>query len=175
MYDNVKPEDLGQLNAAITLPLERGPAVLVELVDNGPKNKLTVTDIDEAGEVGVNTYVDIPCDVPAGTYMVYRKSLTTNDTNATYSLTRFMSGDTVVKSFALNHAGGVTKVTIASPATKLRIYASDTAAHSSGDSLAVEDFMVCSAADWRISETYQPFRPSYQELYERVVALEDAE
>lgn len=32
--------------------------------------------------------------------------------------------------------------------------------------------MVCTKAEWDISQTYQPYRPSYQELYERVVALE---
>ena len=34
--------------------------------------------------------------------------------------------------------------------------------------------MCCSKAAWDISQTYQPYRPSYQELYERVVALEQA-
>ena len=32
--------------------------------------------------------------------------------------------------------------------------------------------MICSAAALAISSAYQPFRPSYQELYERVLALE---
>lgn len=34
--------------------------------------------------------------------------------------------------------------------------------------------MCCTKAAWDISQEYQPFRPSYQELYERVVALEQA-
>ncbi len=32
--------------------------------------------------------------------------------------------------------------------------------------------MVCSKAEWTISQAYQPYRPSYQELYERILALE---
>lgn len=32
--------------------------------------------------------------------------------------------------------------------------------------------MVCSKAAWKISQRYQPYRPSYQELYERILALE---
>lgn len=32
--------------------------------------------------------------------------------------------------------------------------------------------MVCSKAAWDISQAYQPYRPSYQELYERILALE---
>ena len=32
--------------------------------------------------------------------------------------------------------------------------------------------MVCSKAEWDISKAYQPYRPSYQELYERILALE---
>lgn len=34
--------------------------------------------------------------------------------------------------------------------------------------------MICTAADWNVSHTYQPYRPTYQELYERIVALENA-
>lgn len=34
--------------------------------------------------------------------------------------------------------------------------------------------MLCTPASWNISSAYQPYRPSYQELYERVVALEQA-
>lgn len=34
--------------------------------------------------------------------------------------------------------------------------------------------MICTKAAWDISRAYQPYRPSYQELYERVVALEQA-
>lgn len=32
--------------------------------------------------------------------------------------------------------------------------------------------MVCSKAAWDISQAYQPYRPSYQELYEHILALE---
>lgn len=32
--------------------------------------------------------------------------------------------------------------------------------------------MICTKAAWDISQAYQPYRPSYQELYERVVVLE---
>ncbi|MBR5198906.1 MAG: hypothetical protein IKW20_03660 [Bacteroidales bacterium] len=175
MYENVRPEDLGLLNAAITLPLERGPAVLVELVDNGPKNHAVTNDFEET------VSIDIPCVVPAGTYMIYRKSLLSTDTDSPYCLGRFYddsSGSNVtVKSIYLKRhdTAAVATITIDKPATFFRIYASDTAAHSTGDTVSGEDFMICSAADWKISETYQPFRPSYQELYERVVALEDAE
>lgn len=34
--------------------------------------------------------------------------------------------------------------------------------------------MICTKAAWDISQEYQPYRPSYQELYERVIALEQA-
>lgn len=34
--------------------------------------------------------------------------------------------------------------------------------------------MICTKAAWDISHAYQPYRPSYQEIYERVVALEQA-
>lgn len=32
--------------------------------------------------------------------------------------------------------------------------------------------MICTKAAWDISQTYQPYRPSYQALYEMVLALQ---
>lgn len=32
--------------------------------------------------------------------------------------------------------------------------------------------MICSQAAWAVSKAYTPYRPSYQELYERILALE---
>lgn len=32
--------------------------------------------------------------------------------------------------------------------------------------------MICTAAAWKISQSFQPYRPSWQEMYERIVALE---
>ena len=34
--------------------------------------------------------------------------------------------------------------------------------------------MICTEAAWKTSHQYVPYRPSYQELYERVIALEQA-
>lgn len=34
--------------------------------------------------------------------------------------------------------------------------------------------MICTKAEWNISQHYAPYRPSYQELYERIIALENA-
>lgn len=33
--------------------------------------------------------------------------------------------------------------------------------------------MICTKAAWAISKEYQPYRPSYQDLYERILALEN--
>lgn len=33
--------------------------------------------------------------------------------------------------------------------------------------------MICTKSDWDISQNYVPYRPSYQELYDRIVALEN--
>jgi hypothetical protein len=34
--------------------------------------------------------------------------------------------------------------------------------------------MICTKAEWAISQAHAPHRPSYQEMYERIVALEQA-
>lgn len=49
-----------------------------------------------------------------------------------------------------------------------------TASHEvSFNNLLIEP-MVCTKAAWDISHAYQPYRPSYQELYDMVKALQPA-
>jgi len=155
-----------------TIPVENR-AALIDLIDNGAKNLLTQTGFTGTAQV------EIPIKIPAGTYVIYRSNLTTNDTDATSCLCRFYdgSGGTNVQRASVGLARGEAKstvITVNGDTTFMRIYASDSAAHSTGDTISGTNFMVCTKAAWDISQAYQPYRPTYQELYDMVLALQQS-
>lgn len=146
-------------------------SALTELVDGGAKNLLTQSDFSGTAQV------EIPIKIPAGTYVIYRSNLTSSDTDATACLCRFYddSGGTNVQRASVGLARGEAKstvITVTGDTTFMRIYASDSAAHSTGDTVTGTDFMVCTKAAWDISHDFQPYRPTYQELYDMVLALQ---
>lgn len=174
MYDKVNPEDLGKLNAGIVYPLGRVPAAIAEIIDAGAKNML-----DGADETTTDTrLVSFNITLPAGTYVLYIGEYSSTDTDDDRCQAYFLDGDgnTCSTRFIQTKAETMYQVvTVTKTAATLNIYASDNYSHSAGDTVACAKVMVCTKAAWDVSQTYQPYRPSYQELYERVVALEEAE
>ena len=53
----------------------------------------------------------------------------------------------------------------------MRLYASDSYAHSEGDVVSFVDGMVCKEAEWEISQTYVPYCPTMAELYQMILDL----
>ena len=145
-------------------------AALVDIIDSGAKNHLTQTDFSGTAQV------EIPIKIPAGTYVIYRSNLTTDDTDATSCLCRFYddSGGTNVQRASVGLARGgdrATTIEVSGDTTFMRIYASDSAAHSTGDTISGTNFMVCAQSAWNISQTFQPYCPSNQELYKMILNL----
>lgn len=181
MYENVNPEDLGKINAGIVYPLGILPAIvdksknaLVELVDSGAKNLLEGAD----DEVSGTNFKSFNISIPPGKYVIYIGEYASTDTDDTRAQAYFFDGSSNIVStrFIQQKADAMyQEVTVSAQTSKITIYASDNATHGSGDTVTVAKVMVCTKTDWDISQAYQPYRPSYQELYERVVALEDAE
>lgn len=150
--------------------VQRDRAALVDLVDGGAKNLIDVSLKNVTG-----SYWDIPiAEIPAGVYVVSIGSLTSTDTDATTCNVRFgKSGSGIFGSNQCERGTDVhVTITIDNPADYMRIYYSDTNTHSTGDSITVTDLMVCTKSAWDISRKYVPYRPSYQELYEMVLALQ---
>ena len=181
MYEKVNPEDLGKINAGIVYPLGIMPAIvsksenaLVELVDNGAKNLLEGAEDEVSGTRTISFNISIP----PGKYVIYIGEYASTDTDDPRAQAYFFDGssNTVSTRFIQPKANGMyQEVTVNEQTTKLVIYASDNTSHGTGDTVTLAKVMVCTKTDWDISQTYQPYRPSYQELYERVVALEEAE
>lgn len=155
-------------------------AALIGLVDGGAKNKLLISN---------------PTSIPTGltcvrnsdgTYTVSGTLTSANsisfniDTiegdlvlsgcpegggNDTYLLRITKSGSQVAGSVDTGNGSGVFTMDGTGYALNIRF-----AAGTYTD--VIFSPMICTKAEWDISQTYQPYRPTYQELYEMVLALQ---
>lgn len=142
-------------------------------IDGGSKNKVQTNAVSNAG-----AWVNIAIDLPAGEYVLFIGNLTSTDTDAsTCQLGIFDSSWTnVIQGGAypqMERGENVYKaVKTTGAAAWLRLYSSDSVAHGSGDTLTATDIMICAAKDWAISQSYAPYCPTMQELYQMILALQ---
>jgi hypothetical protein len=174
-------------------------AALVELVDSGAKNlldcsinalKQRLTSGTWNNNVYTNTAGDISMTVNSdNTLTISATNVTTNRTitigvletnqgNLYFSCTPNIEGAGTKFRSGINYVGyddgeglNVPNLTT-SRSIQLEIIGSS--ASPTTLSNIVYKPMLCTKAAWDVSHSYQPYRPSYQELYERVVALEQA-
>ena len=162
--------------------ISKDEAALVELVDSGAKNRWKIT-IPATLPTGFTATIDTD-----GGLILNGKTDSSPLTFATS--TQFHAGETVVLSGC--PAGG------SDESYRIDILRGENSNYCYGDPVIASNFtetsypvririaanytcnnlkfspMVCTPAAWKISQSFQPYRPSYQELYERVVALEQA-
>lgn len=166
-------------------------AALVELVDGGAKNIVnlqaptasrdtTYTLADNGAvimSVSSKSWTQYVIDnVAVVTGKKYILHLTaedvTGDTSA-FGVFVYQGGtSTIVSNGNLTNNQVLLNFTAPTSTIKIGIYLNnDNTARSCS---AKCKLMICAKPSWDISQAYQPYRPSYQELYERVVALEQA-
>ena len=138
---------------------------LASLINTGAKNRLQQSDFTTTG-----SSIDIPCILPAGEYVLYRGNLQSTDTDASTCLFRLYddSGGSNVQRLnqTIVRGSGLTyRFTITDKATFARFYPSDTAAHSSGDTLTAQNMMICPAAMYDVSPAFVEYCPTLAELY----------
>lgn len=131
-------------------------AALVELVDGGAKNLINQAD-DSFTSANKDYYIALP----AGDYVVYFGTLSSTDTDATSCQIVFRDESRVVSNLAQISRGSDVygEISLTAPCTKLRLFASDSAAHGDGDTCTFTNIMLCTKAAWDISQTYRPYRP----------------
>lgn len=147
-------------------------ASLVELVDGGDKNKFTKA----ADSVSSSSpWLDISglTNILAGvSYVMSFENLESSDTERTTIQIRFSNSS--YEFYIQCPKGQNVNVSFTSQQdiTAVRIYKSDTYAHGAGHTMSFSGAMICTLADWKISQTFQPYRPSWQEMYDRVSTLD---
>lgn len=175
--------------------ISKDEAALVELVDSGAKNLRNIT-LDEIKVLGANADFIWVGNVATKNNV----SFTINsDGTITVNASQAASDQVILDIYRVSSdvenivlsgcpsGGDSEKYFLYVKGTSFRDYGSGvvyskTGAHSIGLVIAgghqpqnlIFKPMLCTKAAWDISHAYQPYRPSYQELYERVVALEQA-
>lgn len=131
-------------------------AALVELVDGGAKNLSQWN----AG-TGINTIGSrVPISTNGGNFVISFQS-----TASTGYITLGLkdANDGTVAAVQINNSGTkIQEVEIPPNVVYFNVVSSVNASYS--------NFMICSKAAWDISHAFQPYRPTYQELYEMVLA-----
>ena len=152
------------------LPNTKITPELIELVDSGAKNLLPVN----SGTAIQRYQIDVT--LPAGEYMLYVGGLTSNDTDSSTCQIIAMTSPTgtVVSPYvmATRESGKYYSFTLTDTCNDIYVYASDSYAHGSGDTVTFSNLMICSKAAWDVSQKYVPYAPTNAELYEMIKALQ---
>lgn len=144
---------------------------VAEQIDSGAKNRLT---INSGSSTPPTRWINIPISVEAGKYRVYFGTLASDDTDAEKCQACFLDSSNAQVSnwLSFDRSSDVSAVaTLTSTATTLRLYASDSYAHSEGDTVTFTDGMVCAESDWAISQKYVQYCPTMAELYQMILDL----
>lgn len=144
---------------------------VAEQIDTGAKNRLT---INSGRSTPQTRWINIPVSVEAGKYRVYFGTLASDDTDAEICQACFLDASNQQASnwmSFIRSAAVSASATLTAAATTLRLYASDSYAHSEGDVVSFVDGMVCKEEEWEISQTYVPYCPTMAELYQMILDL----
>lgn len=130
---------------------------VAELIDSGAKNRAAITDFTYTASSS-GGWKTIPFFGKAGeTLVVSANSITSTDTDGTTCELLCLQGNTETSNYyQINRGSNVfTEIQLNADTTTLRIYVADTYAHSANDTLTVSGLMICSKAQWDVSQAYQ--------------------
>ena len=194
MADYISPVfSTGQeVDEALTAGLQSKSA-LVKLVDGGAKNRLPFNDLaiiktmNTGGTWNGNAYTWNGVTFTINSDFSVTVGGTATGGNAVLVLSQsggfsIEEGNWILSGCPEGGSGTTYNITIAGTVSDTGNTAEFTAASgklvrlyvvsgTTADGLIFKP-MICSKAEWDISQAYQPYRPSYQELYERILALE---
>ena len=158
-----------------TEKLAADEAALAEVVDGGDKNKFTKSS-DTVTSSGLWSATSGLTGIKAGiTYIMSFENLTSTDTDSTTIQIRFSnSGDSYQVYKQCERGQNVyISFTPEQDVTDVRIYKARTYSYGDGDEMSFSGAMICTAADWAISQKFVPYCPSMQEMYQMILALQN--
>ena len=138
---------------------------LTDIVNSGGKNKMQVVS---GQSVPPTRWINIPVVIAAGVYRVFFGDLQSDDTDSNLCQACFLDSANVQVSNWLTFSRGTdvsAQATITGETAILRLYPSDSYAHSQNDTVTFDRAMICDKALWDISPTYTPYCPTLAELY----------
>lgn len=145
-------------------------APLSELVDEGAKNLCNVADFPTTTAPWNQSILGDGVTLPAGEYILSFTNITSNADGTLMQLlfAKDISFAELTSDYYHITKGTNTsiKIRLTGDTTAIRIYAGSSYAGSQGKSLSFSGFMICTAADWAISQKFVPYCPSLPEVYE---------
>lgn len=143
-------------------------SALVDVVNSGGKNKMSIV----SGQSTPPTrWVNVPIVLQPGVYRVFFGNLQSDDTDSNLCQACFLDSSNVQVSNWLTFTRGSNvsaQATITGETAILRLYPSDSYAHSQNDTVSFDRAMICDKVLWDISNEYVPYCPTLYELYQLV-------
>jgi hypothetical protein len=141
---------------------------LSDVINSGGKNKMPVA----SGQSTPPTrWINIPVVLAAGTYRVFFGDLQSDDTDSNLCQACFLDSSNTQVSNWLTFTRGTdvsAQANITGETAILRLYPSDSYAHSQNDTVTFDRAMICDKVLWDISNEYVPYCPTLYELYQLV-------
>lgn len=139
--------------------------VLENVINTGAKNLCPVNS-------GSNTlptrWLQISINLKPGTYKIKIGTLSSTDTDvSTCQFVFFDSSNNVASNYLYLSRGSDVSgtLTITTQTSYCRLYPSDSYAHSENDTVTATNIMICTEADYNISDAYVPYCPTLAGLY----------
>lgn len=196
MADYVSPifNTGGEVDEALVAGLN-SKAALVEIIDSGAKNCLPIASVDSLKQLNTyGTWNDNVYTHSSGVVFTVNEDLTitvngtASGANAVFILSMpggfsIEEGEWVLSGCPSGGSSSTYNITIAGTVSDTGESANFTAVTSklirlyildgtTADNLLFKP-MICSKVNWEISKKYQPWRPSYEELYAMVQDLQN--
>lgn len=135
-------------------------AALVELVDSGAKNLSQWNSGTSTGSQTIGS--QIPLTTSGNLVVSFQSNVSTGYITLGF---KNANNETLLAQQINNSGTKIQEIAVPSGVAYFNIVSSVNASYTK--------FMICTKAAWDISHAYQPYRPSYQELCDRVAALDD--
>ena len=162
--DKADASDLTAETTARTTADTKITAALAALIDSGAKNRMPLNAGTTPASGTDSGYLckNLPISMPAGTY----RFMAERETAGQFTVVIKDASDNEL--FRWSRASGITDVneefTTTATAATISIFV--------GQSTTVTNVMICSKVDYDISQAYVPYRPSWQEMYDMILALQ---
>lgn len=158
--------DVSHAYEPYALPNSTLTPAAIKAVDDGAKN---LSPVASGGNGAQNFFQSDVFDFPAGNYILYLGNITTDATGDVNQVAFYGADSQNVgesQYYYISRGNGVYIPFVVTAACKyVRIYAGSNNSGSIGKTMTFTNMMICTAADWNVSQEFVPYCPTNRKLY----------